>query len=239
MKYSHYVAKHIEMKKLDTPIYNIIKAIHSLRIEDQFSIAFGVLKNLANITGVNLIDNYGYREYTVIETLKKFFPSIKKTPGRTGDDANAIGEGMERIELKSGTSESKILKVKDFPKMEFDKQSDEARRNYIFTYDGLFVSYFEYYVPFATVIIHVPKEHIHKLHPLFEKKQEEKLKDFAEKKLKGKKIGRDSITVSLPDVLSVIEKEHLRIFHNDEEVNVVDFFKKLENREIKINCDEI
>ena len=57
--------------------------------------------------------------------------------------------------------------------------------------------------------------------------------------MQGKKIGRDSILVSLPDILSVIDKEHLRIFHNDEEVDVVDFFKKLENKEIKINCDEI
>ena len=63
--------------------------------------AFRLLKEVVDATGVNLIDNYSYREYTVNEILRGRLPSIEKVIGRTGTDAKAIKEGYEKIEEKT------------------------------------------------------------------------------------------------------------------------------------------
>ena len=39
--------------------------------------AFRLLKEVVDETGVNLIDNYSYREYTATEILRSYLPSVK------------------------------------------------------------------------------------------------------------------------------------------------------------------
>jgi len=206
-----------------------------MNVKEKLNEAFKLLKEVVDYTGVNLIDNYGYREFTVNEILRGRLPSIKKVIGRTGDDANAINEGYEKIEEKSGTGRGKTLTISSFPNMEFDKQGDPARRSDIYKYDGLVTSFFEYYNPYPTAILFVNKDHVKKVHPLLKKKQEEKLLQFEEKQKAGKKIGRDSIQLKLEEVLQYVKEEEMECWLYGQPIDSKEFFRKLYNNEIKIN----
>ena len=70
-----------------------------MTIEEKLKEAFRLLKEVVDETGINLIDNYGYRELTSLRDIKEILPSIKKTPGRTGDDASALEEGYSKFEF--------------------------------------------------------------------------------------------------------------------------------------------
>jgi hypothetical protein len=114
-----------------------------MTLEEKLKEAFRLLREAADETGVNLIDNYGYREVTSIDDIKDYLPSVKKTPGRTGDDANALEEGYRKLELKSGTCKAKTLTIKNFAQLKFDKQNELVRREAIFEYEGFGLSVFE------------------------------------------------------------------------------------------------
>jgi hypothetical protein len=197
--------------------------------------AFRLLKQVVDETGVNLIDNYGYREYTANELLKSYLPSIKKVIGRTGDDASAVEEGYKHIEQKSGTGKAKTLTMACFPDMMFDKQSDSVRRAYIYNYDGLSLSFFEYYRPYPTAMVFVTKDHVSKLHPTFKKKQDVKVADFIQRQSQGKNIGHDAIVIKLQEIVTTVGEENLICWLHDQQVPPVDFFRWLSNKEIKIN----
>jgi len=197
--------------------------------------AFRLLKEVVDETGVNLIDNYSYREYTATEVLKSYLPSIKKTIGRTGDDANAVEQGYYHIEEKSGTKKGKTLTMTSFPDMLFDKQSDPARREYIYKYDGFSLSFFEYYRPYPTAVIFVSKEHVTKIHPLFKQKQDVKVADFNRRLAEGKNIGHDPIIIKLEEIVKAVGEENLVCWLHGKQISSVEFFRQLNNKEIKIN----
>jgi len=197
--------------------------------------AFRLLKEVVDETGVNLIDNYSYREYTATEVLKSYLPSIKKTIGRTGDDANAVEQGYYHIEEKSGTKKGKTLTMTSFPDMLFDKQSDPARREYIYKYDGFSLSFFEYYKPYPTAVIFVSKEHVTKIHPLFKQKQDVKVADFNRRLAEGKNIGHDPIIIKLEEIVKAVGEENLVCWLHGKQISSVEFFRQLNNKEIKIN----
>jgi hypothetical protein len=203
--------------------------------KEKLNEAFRLIKEVADDIGINLLDNYSYREYTSVEILKQYLPSIKKTIGRTGDDAVALEENYYHIEQKSGTDQNKTLTLKSFPKMMFDKQSDSARRKYIFNYDGFSLSYFEYCKPYPAAMIFVPKEHVPKLHSLFETKQNQKVLDFEKRIAEGKNIGHDAITITLTDIIECVKIENLVCWLHGSRIDPTDFFNKLTNKEIKIN----
>ena len=219
---------------MNTTKYNITKSI----IKELILIGFRALKTASELLRFNLIDNYGYREYTTVEILESFLPSIKKTIGRSGDDANAVNEGYHHIELKSGSTQGKTLTMASFPKMMFDKQSDPARREYIYKYDGLGLSIFEYFNPYPTAIVFVPKDQVAKLHPLFKKKQDIKVEDFAKRLAEGKNIGHDPIVISLQEIVDAVGEENLICWLRNSRISSTDFFYKINNNEIKINQND-
>jgi hypothetical protein len=206
-----------------------------MTIEEKLKEAFRLLKEVVDETGINLIDNYSYREYTATEILRSYLPSVKKTIGRTGDDANAIEEGYKHIEEKSGTKKGKTLTMTSFPDMLFDKQSDPARREYIYKYDGLSLSFFEYYKPYPTAVVFVPKEQVPKLHPLFKTKQDIKVADFNKRLAEGKNIGHDPIIIKLQEIVEAVGEKNLICWLHGERIDSVEFFHKLNNKQIKIN----
>lgn len=197
--------------------------------------AFALLKEVVDEIGVNLIDNYSYREYTANQVLKDYLPSISKAIGRTGDDATAPGEGYYKIEEKSGTKKCKTLSIKRFPDMLFDKQSDPVRREYVYKYDGFSLSFFEYYKPYPTAVVFITKDQVEKLHPLFRKKQDDKIKQFEKKLEEGKNIGHDPIIITLQEILDHINEEDLVCWLHGSRIDSKEFFQKLRNNEIKIN----
>ena len=204
-------------------------------IKDDLTEAFRLLKKTVKATGVNLIDNYSYREYTATEVLREHLPSIEKTIGRSGVDAKAEQENYLKIEQKSGTNQSKTLTMSCFPKMMFDKQSDAARRNYIYEYDGFSLSFFEFYVPYPTAVVFVPREHVALLHPLFRIKQQEKIKIFEQKTSQNKNIGHDAITVSIEEMIEHIGAENMICWLHGVKIDSRDFFQQVSNKTIKIN----
>ena len=122
-----------------------------------------------------------------------------------------------------------------FPDMLFDKQSDPARRAYLYTYDGFSLSFFEYYVPYPTAVVFVSKEHVSKLHPLFRKKQAEKVTQFEQRISEGKNIGHDAIIVTLKDLVENVGKENLICWLKQSRIDSDIFFDLIENGQIKIN----
>jgi hypothetical protein len=206
-----------------------------MTIKEKLELAFKLLKEVADETNINLIDNYGYREYTAVESLRDFLPSIKKVIGRTGDDAIAPAENYFHIEQKSGTTKNKTLTMSSFPSMVFDKQNDAARRAYIYTYDGLSLSSFEYYKPYPVAVIFVTKNDVTKLHPLIEKKQEEKVRHFTKMLSEDKNIGRDSIDVTLEEIVECVGEKNLICWLHGDRIDSIEFFRKLKEKEIKIN----
>lgn len=204
-------------------------------IKEKLEEAFRLLKEVVDETGVNLIDNYSYREFTAVEALRDYLPGIKKTIGRTGDDANAESDGYFHIEQKSGTRKGKTLNMKSFPDMLFDKQSDPARREYIYNYDGFSLSFFEYYKPYPTAVVFVPKEHVSKLHPLFREKQQVKVADFDKRLAEGKNIGHDPIIIKLQEIVDAVKEENLICWLRGERLDSKKFFEMLNSKQIKIN----
>jgi hypothetical protein len=206
-----------------------------MEIKEKLELAFQLLKEVVKETGVNLIDNYSYREFTANEVLKEYLPSIKKVIGRTGDDALAPGENYYHIEQKSGTKKGKTLTMSSFPDMLFDKQSDAARREYIYKYDGFSLSFFEFYRPYPTAVVFVPKDHVSKLHPLFRDKQRTKVEEFNKRIAEGKNIGHDPIVIKLKEIVEYVGEENLVCWLHGQRLDSRDFFTKLNNNEIKIN----
>lgn len=194
-----------------------------------------MLKEVVDETGINLIDNYSYREFTAVESLKDYLPSIKKTIGRTGDDANAPEENYFHIEQKSGTKKNKTLTMTSFPDMLFDKQSDPARREYIYKYDGFSLSFFEYYKPYPTAVVFVPREHVEKLHPLFKEKQRIKVEDFNRRLIEGKNIGHDPIIIKLQEIVDKVGESNLICWLHGSRIDSTEFFHRLNTNQIKIN----
>lgn len=206
-----------------------------MNVKQKLEEAFRLLKEAVDETGVNLIDNYSYREFTANEILRDYLPSIKKTIGRTGDDATALAENYLHIEQKSGTRKGKTLTLTSFPDMLFDKQSDEARRKHIYTYDGFSLSFFEYYKPYPTAVIFVPKDQVTKLHPVFAQKQQIKIEEFEKRRAEGKNIGHDPIIVKLAEIVKAVGEDNLVCWLHGSRINSKEFFQKLKNKEIKIN----
>jgi len=206
-----------------------------MEIKEKLELAFQLLKEVVKETGVNLIDNYSYREFTANEVLKEYLPSIKKVIGRTGDDALAPEENYYHIEQKSGTKKGKTLTMSSFPDMLFDKQSDAARREYIYKYDGFSLSFFEFYRPYPTAVVFVPKDHVTKLHPLFRDKQRTKVEEFNKRIAEGKNIGHDPIVIKLKEIVEYVGEENLVCWLHSQRLDSRDFFTKLNNNEIKIN----
>lgn len=185
--------------------------------------------------GTNLFDNYGYREYAALCSLKKHLPSAEKVIGRTGDDASAISDGYFHIEQKSGTVKSKKLTESAFPKMEFDKQSDPVRRQKLFGYDGFSISAFEFFGSSPVAMVFVPRDQIKKLHPLIQSKQQEKIRDFQIKTQASQNIGRDSIKISLKEVVEHVGEENLICWLRGDRIDSKEFFQKLRDRQIPCN----
>lgn len=215
----------------------IIEAYHNLNLtnEEALKEGFRLIKKVAIDTEVNLLDNYGFREYTTIETLREYLPSISKVPGREGADASASADGYKCIEIKSGGSKQKTLTMSSFAKMLFDKQSDSARREFIYEYDGLCLASFEHYSPYPTAVIFIPKDQVPKLHPLFEQKQKEKMKVFEEKKAAGENIGYDAISIDLTEIITYVGEVNMICWLNGTRIDPTVLFNKIKNNKIKIN----
>lgn len=188
-----------------------------MKEEDVANLVDG-LKKLANFrksTGINPLDNYGYRELMQVVELRQILPSIKKTPGRKGEDAKADNDGYQNIELKSSQFE-KEPNIDNWQSAMFDmSKTDDIKKLYEF--EGFGHSLFHKNgdaIPIASYWI--GKNHIKKLHPLFDKKVNEY------KALKENKPGgRLAIYISVKEVLQYVDAKDIIWFKDGVKVESV------------------
>jgi hypothetical protein len=76
---------------------------------------------------------------------------------------------------------------------------------------------------------------VSKLHPLFRKKQAEKVTQFEQRISEGKNIGHDAIIVTLKDLVENVGKENLICWLKQSRIDSDIFFDLIENGQIKIN----
>jgi hypothetical protein len=88
-------------------------------------------------------------------------------------------------------------------------------------------------------VVFVPKEHIKRLHPLIDLKQQKKIEDFEERISKGQSIGNDAITLSLKEIVEFVGEENLVCWLYNERIDSAEFFRKLRKKEIKINRERL
>ena len=169
------------------------------------------LKHLAlfrKSTGINPIDNYGYRELMQVVELRQILPSIEKVSGRKGVDAQAQKEGYKNIELKSSQF-VKTPTLDNWQSAMFDMSKTEDI-NKLYQFEGLGHGLFNTNgdaIPMASYWI--SKEHIKKIHPLFEKKVNE-YKILKE----NKPGGRLAIYISPKDLLQYLDIKDIIWFRN-------------------------
>lgn len=203
--------------------------------QEKLELALDLMKEVYEETDVNPIDNYGYRELATLAEVRKKIPNIKKLKGRTGFDATAQEDGYSAIEFKSGQTKGKTLTESGFANAEFSRMHDDAIRDYIFQFDGLALSTFEFLSAKPVATVWIGKDSIKKIHPLLKQKQQEAIKVFEEKRSQGKKDGRDSITVKVTELFDYLNDDDVTCWLHGEEVSASVLKNKMSNKEIKIN----
>jgi hypothetical protein len=171
------------------------------------------LENFRKKTGINALDNYGYRELLQIIEMRQILPSIEKVPGRRGVDAKASNDGYHNIEFKS-SGFNKTPTIKNWQSAMFDMSKVTSIKK-LYDYEGFGHSLFKGGEAMPVASYWIGKEFIKSLHPLFDKKVEEY------KLLKESKSSlREAIYISLAEVLEYVKKENIIFFKNG---NIVDY----------------
>ena len=187
------------------------------------------LKKLANFwqsTGINPLDNYAWRELMQIYELKALLPSIKKVPGRDGKDAEALAEGYQNIEFKSNqfkaeTPKKKIKRKLKWPSIVLDMSKADGEKN-PYKWQGFGHSVFNTngdLIPLASFFI--TKDHIEKLHPLWDETIENYTKAKQKRKASGKKVGDQRAYIKLSQFLEYVDEKDIIWFKDGVKVDSV------------------
>ena len=195
------MAKSNNMRLGKTEIELLQKGIESFSLFEEY-------------TGINPLDNYAYREILQIVELENILPSIQKVPGRTGADAKAVGEGYTNIELKSSGYE-KDPSIDKWPGAVFDMSKMKSYKT-LYNWEGFGHSLFCKGTTTPSASYWISKEHIKKLHPLFDKQ----INNF--KKIKESKSSmREAVYLKLSEVLKYINEEDIVFFKEGKQVNEI------------------
>jgi hypothetical protein len=168
-------------------------------------------ENFRKKTGINPLDNYGYRELLQIIEMKQILPSIEKVPGRRGVDAKATLDGYDNIEFKSSYFD-RVPTLNVWQDAMFDMSKVTSIKK-LYEFQGFGHSLFKRGEVMPIASYWIGKEHIKKLHPLFDKKVEEYtlLKETKESL-------REGIYISLMEVLNYVDKKDIVFFKNGKRV---------------------
>ncbi len=201
--------------------------------------AFECLRQYHEQTGENPIDNYSFREIGAIAQVKKNFnPSIERLTGRHGADATS--KQFQQIEFKSCkvTPKKTIhhLRLKDCVNFQFDKQNDPVRREAVMKYDAFGFHIHRHLDPEPVLLVYVdaPRsvESIKK--NLIAKKQEEAMVVFEMYETIGRRIPRDSISISLKEIFEVSHDLDLHILVKGVKLTLSELMDMFEKGEIAL-----
>tara|TARA_R100000808_G_scaffold23989_1_gene54160 strand:+ start:562 stop:1182 length:621 start_codon:yes stop_codon:yes gene_type:complete len=149
----------------------------------------------------SLMHNYGWREHHTAQESRTLFEGLHRCPGLHGIDAES--KECSNVEMKS--CKSKILKsgkISSSAKFEWDKQNDKERRENTLKSNGFVFSLYEKAKLLIQIIIK-DKKGTQQMKEILIKKQKEFLKMVEDCKKTNKRIPRDSICVSLHDLIEV------------------------------------
>jgi hypothetical protein len=174
------------------------------------------LENFRKKTGINPLDNYGYRELLQIIEMRQILPTIEKIPGRRGADAKAIGDGYNNIEFKSSGFE-KTPNFDNWIDAMFDMSKVTSKKK-LYEFEGFGHSLFKRGEALPVASYWIAKEHIKKLHPLIDKKIEEynALKE-------SKESLREAIYIKLKEVIFYVDKKDIVFFKHGQQVSYKEF----------------
>jgi len=147
--------------------------------------------------GVNVFDNYAYREYLVVNALDAAgFGPVRKLPGRSGFDASSAVLG--NVEIKT-TNAPKLTPGVLNRGFQFDKQNDPDRRATTGSMDALALALFVDDRLRAIALVHEP-EGMAAFRDLLEERQDAFEKKMEACRAANKRLPRDSISVSIRDL---------------------------------------
>ena len=147
--------------------------------------------------GVNVFDNYAYREYLVVDALDAAgFGPVRKLPGRSGFDATSAALG--NVEIKT-TNAPKLTPGVLNRGFQFDKQNDPERRAATGNMDALALALFVDDRLRAVSLVHEP-EGMTALRNLIRERQDAFEEKMAACRAANKRLPRDSIAISMRDL---------------------------------------
>jgi len=174
------------------------------------------LENFRKKTGINPLDNYGYRELLQIIEMRQILPSIEKIPGRRGADAKALSEGYENIEFKSSGFDREPNFKNWIPAM-FDMSKVTSEKK-LYEFQGFGHSLFKRGQTLPVASYWIGKEHIKKIHPLIDKK----VKEYNVLK-ESKESLREAIYIDLNEMMQYVDKLDIIFFKDGQRVTHKEF----------------
>jgi len=147
--------------------------------------------------GVNVFDNYAYREYLVVDALDAAgFGPVRKLPGRSGFDAASASLGNVEIKTTNARTLTPGVLNRGF---QFDKQNDPERRATTGNMDALALALFVDDRLRAISLVHEP-EGMAALRNLIRERQDAFEEKMAACRAANKRLPRDSISISMRDL---------------------------------------
>ena len=166
-----------------------------------------LLEQVRQDTGQNPIHNYQYREIMHREVLQQVMPTITRSIGGHGADAES--DTLHNIELKSSTWDRKSdPTVATWKPIMFDmsKIKDATK---IYSYQALGHGLWRRTSAYPVANFFIGPDHIHKLHPLWARL----VADYDDSK------GRQDVTFTLQEVLNLIDHEDIVWFKQGQITN--------------------
>ena len=158
-------------------------------------------------TGQSPLYNYGYREIMHREVLRKVFPSLQRSLGSHGSDANT--DEIDFIEFKSGFWTKKTdPTIQDWKPIMFDMSKKKDQKK-IYNYQALGCGLWRRVGAIPVANFWIGPDYIKKLHPLFDRVIEEYDK---------RETGRQENTFTLQQILEYIDVKDIIWFRYGEQV---------------------
>ena len=159
-------------------------------------------------TGQSPLYNYGYREIMHREVLQKIFPSLQRSLGSHGSDANT--DDIDFIEFKSGFWTKKTdPTISDWKPIMFDMSKKKDQKK-IYNYQALGCGLWRRVGAIPVANFWIGPDYIKKLHPLFDRVIEEYDK---------RETGRQENTFTLQQILEYIDVKDIIWFRYGQRVS--------------------
>ncbi len=150
----------------------------------------------------NLWDNFGHREYIAIEFIKVAYNinDLQRCPGRSGPDLTTMRGKRANIEVKSTTFKRKSLTAA-YCLGQFARQNTKEIREFALSLDSIIYATFSETACLPVFIIVLHSGEAMQQHKRLLK---QKHTDFLAKTTSGPKGGRDTISICVGDLVSVL-----------------------------------